>query len=314
MVHYEFNPSSVKSPKGSGNVPILFIHGAWHGAWCWKENFVPYFQKAGFDVYSLDLRGHGKSPNQGSFRWNSIRNYADDVREVLGQLPDSTVLVGHSMGGLVVQKILETSPVPKAVLLASVPPHGVFRITLELLLKHPIRFLRVLGTLSLFPIVEDPKLTQELFFSKSLSDDKTFYYASLIQNESFLAFLDMLLFRLPKTDRIKTPLLVLGGEKDRFFPPWEVKRTAKIYGAESEIFPNMGHNLMLDAGWENVADRILRYFSPSASEKKKTTASKRNDARKSAGKKAAKKSGSAKTASSPKKKSAQKGKTASKRK
>ncbi|TGK33211.1 alpha/beta hydrolase [Leptospira gomenensis] len=315
MVHYEFHPSSVKSQKGSENVPILFVHGAWHGAWCWKENFVPYFQKAGFDVYSLDLRGHGKSPNPGSFRWNSIRDYADDVREVLDQLPDSTVLIGHSMGGFVVQKFLETRSVPKAVLLASVPPHGVFRITFELLLKHPIRFFRMIGTLSLFPIVEEPKLAQELLFSKSLSEEKAFYYASLIQNESFLAFLDMLLFRLPKTKRIKTPFLVLGGEKDRLFPPWEVKRTAKLYGAEAEIFPNMGHDMMLDVGWENVANRILRYLKPSLSHER-SDLSKRKEYGKSEKNKSSKNVAKPKTATSPsgKKKSFKKEIRGSKRK
>ncbi|PJZ55229.1 alpha/beta hydrolase [Leptospira adleri] len=262
MVHYEHNPAT-KSSKTSttGKPPILFVHGAWHGGWCWQENFVPYFQKAGYEVYTLDLRGHGKSPSTGSFRWTSIANYVQDVRKVLDQLPQSTVLVGHSMGGLVVQKTLETAHVPKAVLLASVPPYGVFRITLELLFKHPIRFLRVLATLSLFPLVEDPKLSQELFFSKLLSDTKAFHYASRLQDESFFAFLGMLIFSLPKTKKIKTPLLVIGGEKDRFFPPWEVTLTAKAYGVEPQIFPNMGHNLMLDEGWENVAERIESYLS-----------------------------------------------------
>ncbi|MBM9579764.1 alpha/beta hydrolase [Leptospira sp. 201903070] len=263
MVHYEHKPA-LKSSKSSTSEkpPILFVHGAWHGAWCWNENFVPYFQKAGYEVYTLDLRGHGKSPSIGSFRWTSISDYVQDVRKVLAQLPDSTVLVGHSMGGLVVQKTLETADIPKAVLLASVPPYGVFRITLELLFKHPIRFLKVLTTLSLFPFVEDPKLSQELFFSKLLSDTKAFHYASRLQDESFWAFLGMLALSLPKTKKIKTPLLVIGGEKDRFFPPWEVTLTANAYGVKPEIFPNMGHNLMLDEGWENVAKRIESYLSP----------------------------------------------------
>ncbi|MBM9502099.1 alpha/beta hydrolase [Leptospira sp. 201903071] len=275
MVHYEHKPA-LKSAKSSssGKPPILFVHGAWHGGWCWNENFVPYFQKAGYEVYTLDLRGHGKSLSIGSFRWTSIGNYVQDVRKVLAQLPESTVLVGHSMGGLVVQKILETAHIPKAVLLASVPPYGVFRITLELLLKHPIRFLRVLGTLSLFPLVEDPKLSQELFFSKLLSDTKAFHYASRLQDESFFAFLGMLVLSLPKTKKIKTPLLVIGGEKDRFFPPWEVTLTAKTYGVEPEIFPNMGHNLMLDEGWENVAKRIDSYLSPEAVSKTKISSKK----------------------------------------
>ncbi|PJZ58312.1 alpha/beta hydrolase [Leptospira barantonii] len=266
MIQLDHYPAVKKTKTSSQNrPPILFVHGAWHGAWCWKDCFVPHFQKAGYEVYSIDLRGHGNSPNgSGSFRWNSIRNYVQDVEKIIGSLPQTPILIGHSMGGLVVQKTLEKTNAPKAVLLASVPPHGVFRITLELLVKFPIKFLKVLGTLSLLPIVEDKKIARELFFSKLLNEDKALGYASKMQNESFLAFLDMLLFCLPSPKKVKTPILVLGGEKDRFFVPWEVKRTAKAYQTEAEIFSGMGHNMMLDAGWEKVADRIETYLGTSS--------------------------------------------------
>ncbi|MCH1917384.1 alpha/beta hydrolase [Leptospira noguchii] len=280
MIHFKQFTALKKNKIHS---PLLFIHGAWHGSWCWEENFVPYFQKAGYDVYTMDLRGHGKSPNQnGKFRWNSIRNYVQDVEEVIKKLPQFPILIGHSMGGLIVQKILEKNHISKAVLLASVPPHGVFRITLELLFRHPIRFLKVLLTLSLFPIVEDTKLGRELFFSESLDKQKAIQYVSKTQDESFLAFLDMLFFCLPKSDQIQTSPLVLGGEKDRFFVPWEVKRTANTYQSEMDIFQGMGHNLMLDEGWEKVAERIHIYLSNSKIhlEKKKTFVSKKKNSTK----------------------------------
>ncbi|UOG61761.1 alpha/beta hydrolase [Leptospira noguchii] len=282
MIHFKQFTALKKNKIHS---PLLFIHGAWHGSWCWEENFVPYFQKAGYDVYTMDLRGHGKSPNQnGKFRWNSIRNYVQDVEEVIKKLPQFPILIGHSMGGLIVQKILEKNYVSKAVLLASVPPHGVFRITLELLFRHPIRFLKVLLTLSLFPIVEDTKLGRELFFSESLDKQKAIQYVSKTQDESFLAFLDMLFFCLPQSDRIQTSPLVLGGEKDRFFVPWEVKRTANTYQSEMNIFQGMGHNLMLDEGWEKVAERIHTYLSDSKihleKKKNKTFVSKKKNSTK----------------------------------
>lgn len=46
-----------KKPKFK--TPILFVHGAWHGAWCW-ENFIDYFGNNGFSCYELDLPCHGK--------------------------------------------------------------------------------------------------------------------------------------------------------------------------------------------------------------------------------------------------------------
>ncbi|XDD51637.1 alpha/beta hydrolase [Leptospira sp. WS92.C1] len=284
MIHYEYYPALKTSKNNSQKkTPLLLTHGAWHGSWCWRENFIPYFQKAGFDVYSIDLRGHGNSRHQGAFCRVTIQNYVQDVKEVLAKLPEPPILIGHSMGGLVVQKILENTYIPKAILLASVPTHGVFRITIELMLKHPIRFLKMFATFSLYTYVEDPKLSQELFFSKRLSDEKAFQYTSQMQDESFFAFLGMLFFHLPNPKKVKTPLFVIGGEKDRFFHPWEVRRTAKAYKANFEIFPGMGHNMMLDTGWEQVAKRIYTYLSSSeeavktkSTLKKKSASKKKN--------------------------------------
>ncbi|RLC08454.1 MAG: alpha/beta hydrolase, partial [Deltaproteobacteria bacterium] len=50
-----------KYPKGKKHsVPILFIHGAFAGAWCWEEYFLPYFADHGYESHALSLRGHGK--------------------------------------------------------------------------------------------------------------------------------------------------------------------------------------------------------------------------------------------------------------
>jgi len=69
-----------------------------------------------------------------------IADYVEDVAQVVGQLPEVPVIVGHSMGGLVVQKYLEKYIAPAAVLLASVPVKGVLRTTLRIALRHPRRF------------------------------------------------------------------------------------------------------------------------------------------------------------------------------
>ncbi|MCJ7686429.1 MAG: alpha/beta hydrolase, partial [Desulfobacteraceae bacterium] len=155
-----------RKPKGvSRKVPILFIHGAWHGAWCWEKNFMPYFAENGYTSYALSLRGHGDSERPAHFRWMRIADYVEDVAQVVDQLPEKPVMVGHSMGGLVVQKYLEEHTAPAAVLLASVPVKGVFRTTLRIALRHPLAFLKANLTWSLYPIIGKPKLTREAFFS-----------------------------------------------------------------------------------------------------------------------------------------------------
>ena len=161
-----------RKPKGvSRTVPILFVHGAWHGAWCWEKNFLPYFAENGYTSYALSLRGHGDSEVPTHFRWMRIADYVADVAQVVGQLPEEPVMVGHSMGGLVVQKYLEEYTAPAAVLLASVPVKGVFRTTLRIALRHPLAFMKANLTWSLYPLIGKPKLTREAFFSMDILPD-----------------------------------------------------------------------------------------------------------------------------------------------
>ena len=68
--------------------------------------------------------------------------------------------------------------------------------------------------------------------------------------------LDVVAFVLPRPARVEVPVLVLGAERDAFFTLDEVRRTASAYGNQAEIFPGMGHNMMLDQGWQEVADRV----------------------------------------------------------
>jgi pimeloyl-ACP methyl ester carboxylesterase len=69
------------------------------------------------------------------------------------------------------------------------------------------------------------------------------------------AFVD-LITRLPKPASVTTPLLVLGGEDDGTISSAEVRATAQAYRTEAELFPRMGHNMMLEPEWARFAERI----------------------------------------------------------
>lgn len=237
--------------------PLLFVHGAWHGAWCWDEHFLPYFARRGYACHALSLRGHGASEGRNHLRWTRITDYAADVAEVAAQLPKPPVLIGHSMGGLVVQKYLETHSAPAAVLLASVPPGGVLPVTLRIARQHTTIFLKANLTLSLYPIVGTPGLAREAFFSTEALAQT---YFPRLQDESYLAFLDMLGLNLARPARVKTPLLVLGAANDMIFSVAEVRATARAHTTQAEIFPDMAHDMMLESGWQSVADRILAWL------------------------------------------------------
>ena len=74
--------------------PIVLVHGAWHGSWCWAR-LVPLLDDAGVDVTAVDLPSRG----------NAAGTLADDaahVRAVLDGSGGDVVLVGHSYGGAVI--------------------------------------------------------------------------------------------------------------------------------------------------------------------------------------------------------------------
>lgn len=246
---------------------LLFVHGAWHGAWCWQEHFTGYFEDRGYEVHTLDLRGHREGAGAPRLRWHSIGDYVEDVRAAVARIGRPPVLVGHSMGGFVVQKYLEQHPAAGAVLLASVPPRGVVGVVAALARAHPGRLLRSLTTFDLYPLVEGPQRTREMFYSEAIDEDRVRRYSAALGNESYRAFLDMMVLALPRRKRIrgKAPLLVLGGSEDRIFPPADAHATAAAYGTTAQVFDGMAHNLMLEVGWERVADAIDNWVAEQVS-------------------------------------------------
>ncbi len=238
--------------------PLLFVHGAWHAAWCWTEHFLPYFADRGYPAYALSLRAHGKSP--GKLKWASLSDYVADVTEAVDRIPTSPILIGHSMGGGVVQKYLETRDAPGAVLLASMPPYGILPRMLKFSRSHPLKFLRANLTMSFKCLVSAPELAREYFFSPSLPPEDLARFLGLLQDESYRAFLDMIALDLPNPERVQTPMLVLGAENDTIFSPADILETALRYEADMRILSGLAHDMMLDTRWRDAADAIAAWL------------------------------------------------------
>ena len=240
--------------------PVLFVHGLFAGIWSWTEHFIDYFAAHGYTTHAPSLRGHGQSEGRARLRWTRLADYVDDVEQVVAQLPTPPVLIGHSYGGAIIQKYLETHTAPAAVLLASVPPRGLLQIALRTARRHPLAFLRANLTLSLYPLVSTPALARDLFFSVGMSEEKVCGYQARMSDKSFRGFLDMLFLNLPKPERITTPMLVMGAANDTYLRPGQVEATARAYHAQAIIFPNMCHGMMLEEDWEDVAGRIIAWL------------------------------------------------------
>ena len=241
--------------------PILFVHGMWHAAWCWSEHFLPYFAQHGYKSYALSLRGHGTSEGREQLRWISLASYVADVSQVVDQLEIPPVLVGHSMGGMIIQKYLESHQAPAAVLLASVPPKGLIPATFRVARRHPLILLKIFMTFSLIHNVSTSELYKEALFSASIPGRELTAYHAQVQDESFRAYVDMMALELSRPGKVNIPMLVLGTTHDNLIASKEVEATAKAYNTVAEFFPDMGHAMMLDIGWQAVADRILNWLN-----------------------------------------------------
>ncbi len=238
--------------------PILFIHGMWHGAWCWDEHFLPFFANAGYHVTALSLRGHAGS--EGKIQGSGIMDYVSDVEQVARTLPTPPVLVGHSMGGFVVQKYLERNHAPAGVLLASNPHNGLWHGTWLVFKRNPMTLFKVLTQFRLKPLIESPDLAKWAFFSNDFPQEQFLKYHAKMNDESFRMFIELLGLKLANPQKVKTPLLILGAENDTVIPPVDVHKTAHAYNTTAEIFPNMAHDMMLEKGWQAVAERIMGWL------------------------------------------------------
>jgi pimeloyl-ACP methyl ester carboxylesterase len=237
-------------------VPLLFVHGAWHAAWCWDENFLSYFADKGYRAVALSFRGHGESPTNKPLRTCSVADYVDDISSVADRLSSAPVIIGHSMGGLIVQKYLESHDAPAGVLMTSIPPQGNLGNALRWIRHRPSHFAKMTLTGKALPYINSPQLARERFFSPHTPEADVRKYAARLQEDSSRIGIDCLLLRLPRPKRVSTPMLVLGAEEDGAHTRHEIIATAHAYGTEAEFFPDMGHNMMLEPGWVAVAERI----------------------------------------------------------
>jgi len=254
---------SRKAQSGSSKPPLLFVHGAYVGAWCWEEHFLGWFAERGYDAHAVSLRGHGASEGRERLDEYGLADYAEDVTRAVAGLAAPPVLIGHSMGALVVQKYLEQAPqVPALVLACPVPAYGLLPSSLTLAFSKPALF-AALNTVASGGRASAEVLARALYAVPPEPAVAERCYRRM-QRESRRALLEMSGWSLPlpwfSMGKARPPTLVLGAEHDALIPAAQAQGAARLLNAEYRLLPAMGHAIMLDAGWEGAATELFAWL------------------------------------------------------
>lgn len=249
-------------PEGpTDGAPLLFVHGAFCGAWVWDEFLMPYFARSGFAVHAVSLRGHGGSGLDDPSSNIGLDDFVDDVAEAVKRIGAPPVLVGHSMGGMVVQKFARNYPVRGLVLMASVPPYGLFPSLLTMSVCDPTLLLG----LSILSGADGQNTSSAVFrralFSSDVDDREVEVWFQRMRGEYQHVGLELMRPDLLQPwVAAKAPVLVMGAHNDAFITSAQIRATARAHGVSARIFPNMAHTMMLEPRWQQVADHMLGWL------------------------------------------------------
>lgn len=246
----------VYEPEGTpAKAKLLLQHGAWVGAWVWRDGFASYLADAGYLCYAPTLRGHYDSRPVDDLGKVSVLDYVKDALAV-AQAVDADALIGESAGGLIVQKAAESYGPRGLVLMNSAPPFIVPaspKVTLaqikylpDLIFKRPNK-----------PRLEDYK---QLILNNVPDPQATEFYKRICA-DSGLALREMSMGRI-KVDpaKITCPVLVIIGHLDVILPSKVHRKIARMYGADVAEYPAMSHHTFSEVGWEKVASELVTWL------------------------------------------------------
>ena len=243
--------------------PLIFIHGAAGGAW-YFENFLEYFSKHGYDSYAISLRAHGLSDGYEDLDLYGLADYVEDVRSLVMQFNIKPILIGHSMGGAIVQKYMNTYPndLFAAVLLSSAEAGGIDKDShLGLFFSDAIKFLRKIRKDHPEKRITIDQLLNETVFSNRFSEEELREIKSKLTKESALVKKELLDPYIDNYDKIKIPVCVIGSRNDHIVTMDKTIKTAQAFHVEPIMLDSLCHFLTIDPDWEKAAEAIHLFIS-----------------------------------------------------
>lgn len=236
-------------PAATGRPPILFVHGATLGAWCWDVHWMPEAARRGWPCWAVSVRGHERQ--EGPPKTATLGHYVDDVLQVIVRMPEAPVLVGHSMGGLVVQRVVSRYPARAAVLLCTTRWRGGAGVQASIARHHPLDLVHGVAGGSI------PTRTAYHFGPEAGPDEEALLARCV--PESPLAQYQIGL-PLPEPGTARCPVLVVGAGEDGLVPAVDSVRLARRHGTLAHVLRGMGHDLMLEPRWRQPLDLVLEWL------------------------------------------------------
>eukprot|EP00160_Parvularia_atlantis_P013661 Unigene2963_Nuclearia_a/m.9124 Unigene2963_Nuclearia_a/g.9124 ORF Unigene2963_Nuclearia_a/g.9124 Unigene2963_Nuclearia_a/m.9124 type:complete len:309 (+) Unigene2963_Nuclearia_a:167-1093(+) len=248
----------------TGTVAVLLVHGEHTHALSWDELAVDLVHR-GHLVYTVDLRGHGGSSTGGtSVLRTSLTDYAADVRLAARWIGRPLVVVGHSMGGAIVQKFAELHADDRdldlraiALVAAPAPTQGWHRC-FQWLHLAPYEWMWVVVLADLVTSFVRTALARLGLLAPAKPDASAPRLLEPVESLvvplelGFTRFVDPL-----KITRHRMSVHVYGGRHDRLVPPMVLAASAALYDAPLKLAPHCGHdNLLHGAGAAFLASEL----------------------------------------------------------
>ena len=263
MKNYQLEVIKVVPDIMTYHHPLLFIHGAAGGAW-YFSHFQDYFKEKGYVTLALSLRGHGQSDGKEDIHHFRLSDYVDDVHKVIKTLDQKPILIGHSMGGAIVQAYLGLyqEHVEQAILLSSAKAGGIDgNSPLGLFFSDARSFLRMMRKKPGKDKMSLDDLLNETIFSNRFNHDTLLAIKQQLTAESNLVKKDLLRPYIKEGVHVHVPVHVIGSSGDHIIGLYELEETAKAFQTKPIILNHLCHFLTIDPDWNIVADEIDKLLS-----------------------------------------------------
>lgn len=261
-------PAEAAVSMAKAKPALLLVHGLGGGIWGW-ERFQEYFARQGYRTFAIELPGHappdplrngnGHRPDE-YLGICSVETYALHVAAAMDEL-GPCIVIGHSMGGLIAQKLAEAHRQLGYVFLASAPPWHMFRRAYAPLWKHLLLhpWSQFLAPLSGSTLVLDHSLQEKLVNNRLPPEVREDIYHRDVPDSGRASM--QMVAGLVSVDirRVDSPCLVVGGLEDRLIPASEQRKLAERYHCAIQLY-DRGHMLMIEPGAEEVAGGIERWI------------------------------------------------------